>query len=76
MINLLRGQLHDQTQREMDHRRRLDMHERLDPLFNRLAETFVFKSPEEVIDRLEFLESDKLGKMDLLTRVIATAEKL
>ncbi|GMH32591.1 hypothetical protein BSKO_00425 [Bryopsis sp. KO-2023] len=67
-VDLLRGRLHAQTQREIDNQRRLQMHTKLEPLFDRLAETFVFKSPEEVVDRLEFLENDKLGNMDLLIR--------
>lgn len=45
------------------------MHERLEPLFDQLAEKFVFKNPQDVVDRLEFLENDKLGNMDLLIRV-------
>jgi hypothetical protein len=33
------------------------------------AEAFVFKSPEEVVERLELLEDDKLGSFDQLLRV-------
>ncbi|CAD7699012.1 unnamed protein product [Ostreobium quekettii] len=67
-VELLRGRLHAQTQREIEHQRRLQLHARLEPVFDRLAEKFVFKNPEEVVDRLEFLENDKLGTMDLLLR--------
>ncbi|GAX84026.1 hypothetical protein CEUSTIGMA_g11450.t1, partial [Chlamydomonas eustigma] len=65
-IDLLRARLHGQTQREVENQRRLQLHNRLEPVFDRLAEAFTFQSPEEVLDRLELLEDDKLGSFDQL----------
>lgn len=65
---MLRARLHAQSAREVENQRRLQQHTRLEPLFDRLAEAFVFKNPEEVLDRLEFLEDDKLGTFDQLIR--------
>ncbi|GFH26405.1 uncharacterized protein HaLaN_24549, partial [Haematococcus lacustris] len=67
-IDLLRGRVHAQTSRELESMRRLQQHARLEPLFDKLAESFVFNSPEEVIARLELLEDDKLGTFDQLLR--------
>lgn len=60
-IDMLRARAHAQSMREVEAQRRLQQHARLEPLFDRLAETFVFKTPEEVVERLEFLEDDKVG---------------
>lgn len=67
-VDLLRARLHSQSQREIENQRRLAMFTRLEPLFDRLAERFTFRTPGEVVDRLEFLENDKLGTMDQLIR--------
>lgn len=47
----------------MDNMRRLAMHEKLEPLFDRLGEMFTFRDPIEVVQRLELLEDDKLGAL-------------
>jgi hypothetical protein len=52
-----------------EQQRRLQQHSRLEPLFDRLAENFAFKSPEDVVARLEFLEDEKLSSLDELIRV-------
>ncbi|KAG1659895.1 hypothetical protein FOA52_006601 [Chlamydomonas sp. UWO 241] len=65
-IDLLRARLHGQSQRELENQRRLQQHSRLEPLFDRLAESFSFQTPEQVLDRLELLEDDRLGTFDQL----------
>ncbi|GFR39845.1 hypothetical protein Agub_g341 [Astrephomene gubernaculifera] len=67
-LDLLRARLHSSGLREVEAQRRLAQHSKLEPLFDRLAETFTFSSPEEVAARLEFLEDDKLGTFDQLLR--------
>jgi len=58
-----------------EQQRRLQQHGRLEPLFDRLAENFAFKSPEDVVARLEFLEDDKLSSLDELIRVRSDRKK-
>eukprot|EP00955_Chlamydomonas_euryale_P035860 350255-Chlamydomonas_euryale.AAC.16 len=65
-IDLLRARLHGQSQRELENQRRLQQHSQLEPLFDRLAEQFSFSTPEQVLDRLELLEDDRLGTFDQL----------
>ena len=60
-IDLLRARLHGQSQREVDHERRLQQHTKLEPLFDRLQENFSYSTPEQVIERLQLLEDDRLG---------------
>ncbi len=42
-VDLLRARLHGQSQREVDNQRRLQQHQRLEPLFDKLAEAFTFR---------------------------------
>jgi len=47
--------------------RRLAMHHKLEPLFDKLAELFPYREPMDVVRRLEFLEDDKLGAFTQLS---------
>lgn len=67
-LDVLRARCAAQAARETDALRRLAVSSRLDPLFDRLAESFDFRSPEEVVARLEHLEDDKLGASEELAR--------
>ncbi|KAF5843208.1 hypothetical protein DUNSADRAFT_884 [Dunaliella salina] len=65
----VRGQLEEALNTVQEQQRRLQQHTQLEPIFDRLAENFAFKSPEDVVARLEFLEDEKLGSLDELIRV-------
>jgi hypothetical protein len=68
-VKLLRSKLHSQGQREVDNMRRLAVHQRLEPVFDKLGEMFTFKDPMEIVDRLEFLED---GHLDACVRLTET----
>ena len=56
--------------------RRLAMHHKLEPLFDKLAEMFPFTEPMDVVKRLEFLEDDKLGAFNQLSESQLEATEL
>ncbi len=68
-IELLRARVGTLTESSVQQQRQLAQAEHLAPLFERLGERFTFRTPEEVLDRLELLEGDQLGAMDQLQRV-------
>eukprot|EP00798_Chlamydomonas_sp_ICE-L_P015294 gene15294-21378_t len=69
-INMLQARLHAQGVREVENNRRLQQHVGLQPLFDQMAERFAYSSAQEVVDKIEFMENDKLGSFDLLLRNI------
>ena len=45
---------------EIEHRRRLHMYQKMEPIFNQLEENFAFDNPEQVIQKLELLQKEQI----------------
>jgi len=67
-IGLLQQKVLTANEREIEHQRKLRVFTRLEPIFSSLAESFNFESPDEVVNRLEFLENQSLHSIDQLIK--------
>jgi len=65
-IGLLQQKVLSANEREIEHQRKLCVFTRLEPIFSRLAEQFSFGSPDEVVNRLEFLEHQQMSNSEAL----------
>ena len=45
---------------EIEHRRRLHMYQKMEPIFNQLEENFAFDNPEQVVQKLELLQKEQI----------------
>merc|ERR1711951_299101 len=45
---------------EIEHRRRLHMYQKMEPIFNQLEENFAFDNPEQVLQELELLQKEQI----------------
>jgi hypothetical protein len=72
---LLRCKINSQGQRETDYLRRTAMYSKLEPIFDKLGELFNYKSPMEIVERLEFLEGSQLGAHERLADVQEELQK-
>eukprot|EP00854_Cymbomonas_tetramitiformis_P023288 gene23288-28183_t len=75
-IGLLQHKLLQAGDREIEYQRKLSMFERLEPIFNNLAEQFSFETPQEVVARLEFLEQSEIDRSSQISSTLEENEQL